>query len=397
MKNVIGLLPLWIITISSWAHGPVAVGDDRPDRLIEFPDIQHYQTLIVDLHTHSVFSDGHVWPNIRVAEAQLDGLDALAITEHLEYQPHRLDLPHPDRNRAYEIAREAAKDTDLMIIPGVEITRGLPSGHINAVFIKDANTLFHAPDAPIDPAGYRAVVDQWPVQNAVDAAHEQGAFIFWNHPSWTLLAPTGIAEITSFHLDNIAEGKLHGLEVANGGVLYSKEAFTIGLEQGLALLSASDVHNLVDWDYKPHEGVHRPVTLVFSKERSLDGIKEALFARRTVGWFENILFGSEEHLRALLNASVSITRCQYIPGSTVAKLTIANASSASLSLRNASAFSFSRFDDRVTLTAKQSTQFSVKLPTRTDRIELKFEAENALVAPEQGTEIKLVAQGCINR
>ena len=30
------------------------------------------------LHTHSVFSDGHVWPRIRVAEAIRDGLDAMA-------------------------------------------------------------------------------------------------------------------------------------------------------------------------------------------------------------------------------------------------------------------------------------------------------------------------------
>ncbi|HAO89312.1 MAG TPA: PHP domain-containing protein, partial [Gammaproteobacteria bacterium] len=39
--------------------------------------------MVVDLHTHSVFSDGHVWPRIRVGEAIRDGLDAMAGTEHL--------------------------------------------------------------------------------------------------------------------------------------------------------------------------------------------------------------------------------------------------------------------------------------------------------------------------
>jgi hypothetical protein len=38
---------------------------------------------------------------IRVEEALRDGLDGIAITEHLEWQPHLKDIPHPDRNRAY--------------------------------------------------------------------------------------------------------------------------------------------------------------------------------------------------------------------------------------------------------------------------------------------------------
>ena len=45
---------------------------------------------------HSVFSDGSVWPDIRVEEAKKDGLDVIAITEHLEYQPWKDDIPHPN-------------------------------------------------------------------------------------------------------------------------------------------------------------------------------------------------------------------------------------------------------------------------------------------------------------
>ena len=68
-----------------YAHGGVGISNDTSGRTIVFPDTEQYVTLVVDLHTHSVFSDGHVWPKIRVAEALRDGLDALAITEHLEY------------------------------------------------------------------------------------------------------------------------------------------------------------------------------------------------------------------------------------------------------------------------------------------------------------------------
>ena len=45
-----------------------------------FPDTENYRVLSADLHTHSVFSDGHVWPNIRVAEGLREGLDVIAIT-----------------------------------------------------------------------------------------------------------------------------------------------------------------------------------------------------------------------------------------------------------------------------------------------------------------------------
>lgn len=41
-----------------------------------------------DLHIHTVFSDGNVWPTLRVEEARREGLDLIAMTEHLEYQPH---------------------------------------------------------------------------------------------------------------------------------------------------------------------------------------------------------------------------------------------------------------------------------------------------------------------
>tara|TARA_Y100001970_G_scaffold290021_1_gene422257 strand:+ start:165 stop:380 length:216 start_codon:yes stop_codon:yes gene_type:complete len=37
-------------------------------RKIKFPNIKGYKTLVCDLHMHSVFSDGSVWPDIRIEE-----------------------------------------------------------------------------------------------------------------------------------------------------------------------------------------------------------------------------------------------------------------------------------------------------------------------------------------
>ncbi|MFH1268845.1 MAG: PHP domain-containing protein, partial [Planctomycetota bacterium] len=55
-------------------------------REIQFPDVGGYQTLVCDFHMHTVFSDGQVWPPVRVKEAWSQGLDAIALTDHIEYQ-----------------------------------------------------------------------------------------------------------------------------------------------------------------------------------------------------------------------------------------------------------------------------------------------------------------------
>ncbi|HVG14570.1 MAG TPA: hypothetical protein VM935_06405, partial [Chitinophagaceae bacterium] len=49
-------------------------------RSLKFPDIAGYKTIKCDLHQHTVFSDGNVWPNIRVQESLKDGLDAISLT-----------------------------------------------------------------------------------------------------------------------------------------------------------------------------------------------------------------------------------------------------------------------------------------------------------------------------
>ena len=135
--------------------------DINEDRKISFPNTKEYLVIVSDLHTHSVFSDGHVWPNIRVEEALRDGLDVLAITEHLEYQPHIEFLPNKNRNDAYDEALSANKNNeDLLVINGAEITRIPPAGHMNAIFIKDANLLFNDDESNIPMA--QELLKQYP-------------------------------------------------------------------------------------------------------------------------------------------------------------------------------------------------------------------------------------------
>ena len=374
-----------------YAHGGVGIPNDTSGRTIVFPDTEQYVTLIVDLHTHSVFSDGHVWPKIRVAEALRDGLDALAITEHLEYQPHRLDIPHPDRNRAYDDAKIAGRNSELIVIRGSEITRNAPTGHVNAVFLDDANKLLkvdNPPSNPGDVSGYSAVARKWPAQKAIEAANAQDAFLFWNHPWWTRQQRDGITRINAFHADNAKNGLLHGIEIANGST-YSEEAFQVALDHGLALIGVSDVHDLIDWDYQPHNGGHRPVTLVFAEEKSADAIKQALFANRTVVWFRNLLIGRVEQLMPLLEASLNISDLSYRPQTSVAEVTITNISDANFELRYVGDYTFMFSADRIRIPAHEAITLLVKPGETLDSLSLVFVVENALIAPGEHPGITL--------
>ncbi len=72
---------------------------------MNIPGFDNYQTLKCDFHNHTIFSDGDVWPVTRVQEAWTEGLDAIAITDHIEYRP-RKEIIIGDLNESYKIAKQ---------------------------------------------------------------------------------------------------------------------------------------------------------------------------------------------------------------------------------------------------------------------------------------------------
>ena len=340
-------------------------------RKLEFPDVPGYKTLKCDLHMHTVFSDGNVWPSIRVEEALKDNLDAISITDHLESLKHGEDIPMPNRNRSHEEAFKAAEGTDLIVIQGTEITRWMPPGHANAIFITDTNKVLVKD--PID---------------AYKAAKEQGGFIFWNHPTWIGQDYDAVAELTPMHEKLIADGLLEGIEVVNEDT-YSDEALQIALDNNLTILGTSDIHGLIDWQYKVPAGGHRPLTLVFAKERSAEGIKEGLQARRTVALIENSLIGRPEHVVPLVEASLVPHKAEYRDKSSVLAVTLRNATSVSYTLENTSLYNFYTHTDVVTIPAMADTKIQVKTLERKEEVELRFRALNVVTAPDEHPEISI--------
>ena len=348
-----------------------SITGNHHSREFVFPDVPGYYTMSADLHIHTVFSDGLVWPSIRIQEAVRDRLDAISLTEHIEYLPHRDDIPLPDRNRPYEVASRLAQNEDLIILNGAEITRDMPPGHANAIFLEDANEL---------------VVDD--VMEAYRVAAAQGAFIFWDHPSWIRQASDAIPPFSDMHREMIADGLIHGVEVVNQH-RYSEEALQIAIDYDLAILANTDIHGLIDWDYDIEGGGHRSATLIFAEERTKEGLKEALFAGRTVARKDHFLIGRQEHLVPLLQACLVVTGSSYLPNSEVLELEITNRSANRFILENTSEFALHLNTHVFEVAPYETRSIQVKTVDLLNEIRLPIRVLNAVTAPRTHPSIML--------
>ncbi len=367
MRGLAAGILVWVAF--GWSAGAHEAA--RNPRLMDFPATASGGLILpVDLHTHSVFSDGSVWPDIRVQEAKRDGLTAMAVTEHIEYQPHAADIPHPDRNRSFKLASDVAK-SDVLIIAGAEITRDMPPGHINAVFITDANAL---------------KVDN--VEVAIRTANAQGGFLFWNHPYWHRQSPDGIARLNPLQERLIAARLLHGVEVANGED-YSESALRIALDNNLAILGTSDIHGLIDWDFDVANGGHRAVTLVLAPTRTPAAIRDTLRAGRTVAWFKQTLIGRPAHVEEVVRASLSLEAGDVVEKSRVLAIKLKNASPVRYTLRLKAPQAFYNMGDVVVVPPYGEVALQVTGGVTPQTLQLDFEVLNSITAPKQTLSLTL--------
>ncbi|MCX8157697.1 MAG: Sb-PDE family phosphodiesterase [Verrucomicrobiae bacterium] len=356
------------------AHEPVT----RARTEIRLPNLPGLLTLKCDFHIHTVFSDGLVWPTVRSEEAWREGLDAIAITDHIEYQPHKADVS-TNHNRAYDIAKPAGEALELMVIRGSEITRRMPPGHLNAIFLTNSTPL---------------ATSNW--LDAVAAAHAQGAFIFWNHPGWEAQTTNGLVLWYPEHTQLLERGMLHGIEVVNGRSYYP-EAHRWAIEKNLAMISNSDIHAPLNLDYHVHDGDLRPVTLVFAAERTPAALKKALFARQTAVLAMNRLIGDEKFLRPLFERSLRFNKPQYeIRGRGRALAQIANDSSVDFVLERTGQIPELILPPKLVLPAMKTVLLEMRASTNivkgTHRLKLPYQVSNVLVGPAQPLQDALTVE-----
>jgi hypothetical protein len=357
----------------------VEARDVRVRRPLRVPNVPGFLTLQCDFHTHTVFSDGQVWPDTRSEEAWREGYDAIAITDHIEYQPHRKDLP-TNHERSWEIAAPHGERLGLIVVRGSEVTRKMPPGHLNAIFLTSV--------CPLDTPEWR---------DALRAARAQGAFVFWNHPGWRGQQKDGTARWHPEHTEILENGLLDGIEVVNDRV-YCPEAHAWALEKGLTILANSDSHDPVNLAWHVSEGDHRPVTLVFAKERNEAGLREALFARRTAAWSGNTLVGREELLRPLVAAALTIENPRLaIRAGSEGYVRIRNDSDLRLELTGPSPTAEGlSFPEDLVIAANGTSVLEVKVPKRTEprlaRVLLAYTIKNVKVAPDEGLSYPIVVE-----
>ncbi len=347
----------------------------RYRKAIRIPDIPGYKTLKCDFHIHTVFSDGSVWPDIRPEEAWREGLDAIAITDHVEYQPHEKDLS-TNLDRSFEIAKPHGDRLHILVIKGSEITRDMPPGHLNAIFLESVAGVYQ---------------ETW--RDAVKAAVDQAGFVFWNHPGWRGQQSNGVARWYPEHTEMVEAGLLHGIEVVNGREYYP-EAHRWCLDKKLTMLSNSDIHNPLNLDYHVHRGDQRPLTLVFAREYTAEAIKQALFDRRTAVYSGELLIGEELYLRPVFEQSVTVKNPAItVRGLEGAYVQIENTSDITYRLVRVTGPMAIRAPYKAHLEADATTILGVRglvedlQDTRT--IDVPYIVENLKIAPDTGMPVTI--------
>jgi len=283
---------------------PLVLAQEKPrNERLNLPDIPGYMTLKADFHLHTVFSDGHVWPTFRVKEAQLDGLDVISLTEHIDYEGYPKELAY-QRERAYAIALEAAAKTEVLVIRGVEISPRVPPYHHNALFIKNVDQI---PYDYMKDTQHTFVMKENIKRSELMApfleVEKQGGMVFYNHPSYKWWDTKDTLLFTDFHQELLDKGILGGVEVANSG-RYNPIAHELAETYNLTLFSNSDEHYDIARRY---QNSHRPMTLVFAKEKTEAAIQDAILNRRTLAYFREYLVGRFPEADAFFKASISVT------------------------------------------------------------------------------------------
>ena len=285
-------------------------------REIILPTIDGYTLYKADFHTHTIYSDGDLTPRQRVREAWYDGLDIVAITDHLEIRTYekfmlkmlapystgkpfkyqnagianKKDKSYPvmaNLNAAYDEAvyYTERENLPIMVVRGTEIWRNTKSiGEYNALFLKDINAICHED-----------------LFESFRRVKEQGGLIMHNHPGYTRTT-TEIAEGEQARA--YAEGWIDGVEAVNSTTLYPG-IISRCLDHNLFIAANTDAHRPTSHDWPAGGEFFRTMTFIVAKSCTEEDIKEALKAGRTIGYTANNLVGSEKHLAAFINEAVT--------------------------------------------------------------------------------------------
>jgi putative hydrolase len=85
---------------------------------------------VIDLHTHSIFSDGVLIPTELARRAEVAGCRVIAITDHADHSNIDFILP-----RMVKVCKKISEAFSIRAIPGIELTHVHPD-HIHELTLK---------------------------------------------------------------------------------------------------------------------------------------------------------------------------------------------------------------------------------------------------------------------
>ncbi len=176
---------------------------------------------MIDLHTHTLFSDGVLNPSELVRRASVIGYRVIGLTDHVDGSSLELVVP-----RIVKVAAELNRFQETFVIPGAEITHA-PPGQIpelvaEARALGAALVLVHG-ESPVEPVA--------PGTNL--AAIESGVDIL-AHPGFITSEETRLAAEQGIYLEISAR---HGHSFTNGHVA------RLALAAGARMVINTDTHS----------------------------------------------------------------------------------------------------------------------------------------------------------
>ena len=180
---------------------------------------------MIDLHTHTFFSDGELVPAEHLRRVEVLGYEAVAITDHADSSNMDFIIP-----RIIQAAEDLNRHSKTRLIPGIELT------HVPPELISELTGKARELGALVVVAHGETVVE--PVRPGTNRAALEAGVDILSHPGFISLEDTRLAAQKGIFLE-LSGRKGHSL--TNGHVA------RMAMENGAKLADNADAHGPGDF------------------------------------------------------------------------------------------------------------------------------------------------------
>jgi len=188
--------------------------------------------MIIDLHTHTLLSDGDLLPSELARRAEDKGYGVIGMTDHADFSNYEAVIASISR-----AARHINKTMKLKVIPGVEIT------HVNPAEISELAKLARQAGAKLIVVHGETIVE--PVMKGTNRKALESDIDILAHPG---MLDKEDAKLAAERKISVEISGRHGHSFSNGHVV------RLWYEYGFPLVLNTDAHspgNLIDEKFAP--------------------------------------------------------------------------------------------------------------------------------------------------